>query len=48
MNTLHNENIQMLDTSTCFLKEYKTNSSDNITIRKGIPMVFDAVKNNFL
>lgn len=54
MNTLRNENIQMLDTSTCFLKEYKTNSYfrisiskvDNIKIKKGIPKVFDVVKSN--
>jgi len=54
INLLHNENIQMLDTSTCFLKEYKTNryfrisisKVDKIKISKGIPIVFDAVHNN--
>jgi len=54
MNMLCNENIKMLDTSACFLKEYKTNSyfrisvskADNIKIKQGIPKVFHAVKNN--
>lgn len=54
INLLHNENIQMLDTSTCFLNEYKTNryfrisisKVDKIKINKGIPIVFNAVHNN--
>lgn len=54
VNSLYNENIQMLDTSTCFLKEYKTNryfrisisKVDKIKINKGIPIVFNAVHNN--
>lgn len=54
VNLLRSENIQIFDTSTCFLKEYKINryfrisisKSDVTKINKGIPIMFDAVKNN--
>ena len=54
ISLLHNENIQMLDTSTCFLKDYKTDryfrisisKADKIKINKGIPVIFNTVRNN--
>lgn len=54
VNSLQNRNIQLLDTGTCFLKEYRTNrcirisisKTDGEKIRKGIPEVFRAVTMN--
>jgi DNA-binding transcriptional MocR family regulator len=54
INSLHNANIRMLDTSTCFLKEYRTDryfrisvsKADEAKISKGIPAVFNAAINN--
>lgn len=54
INALNNENIQLLDTSTCFLKEFKTHKYfrlsiskvNNEKIAKGIPVIFNEVKNN--
>ncbi len=52
VNTLSNKNIQLLDTSTCFLREYKTNNYFRISIsktneekiKKGIPILLDAIQ----
>ena len=45
---------KLIDTSTCFLKEYKTHKYfrlsiskvNNENISKGIPIIFNEVKNN--
>lgn len=52
ISTLSNKNIQLLDTSTCFLREYKTNNYFRISIsktneekiKKGIPIVLDTIR----
>jgi DNA-binding transcriptional MocR family regulator len=56
INTLSNKNIQLLDTSTCFLREYKTNNYFRISISKvnedkikvGIPIVLDTIRKHLI
>ncbi|KZL91288.1 PLP-dependent aminotransferase family protein [Clostridium magnum] len=52
MSALSNKNIKLLDTSTCFLREYRTNNYFRISIsktneekiKKGIPIVLDTIQ----
>ncbi|MBP2033600.1 DNA-binding transcriptional MocR family regulator [Clostridium algifaecis] len=52
ISTLSNQNIQLLDTRTCFLKEYRTDNYFRISIsktneekiKKGIPIVLDTIQ----
>lgn len=55
VNSLSNKNIQLLDTSMCFLNEYKTNNYfrisiskvDDKKIKKGIPIILDSIQKHF-
>ncbi len=52
ISTLSNQNIQLLDTRTCLLREYKTDNYFRISIsktneekiKKGIPIVLDTIQ----
>lgn len=52
ISTLFNQNIQLLDTRACFLREYRTDNyfrisiskTDEEKIKKGIPIVLDTIQ----